>query len=159
MLSYKIKIPLTPKPKVSVRLTSKGQAWNPSAKGMAITRKLVQEQLKYGPLEGPLLVVVHYKIPLACSIKHKLRRAMHEYPHVSRPDGDNLDKFLFDALTGVCWTDDSQIVWLLRSKTRTQEDVGETSLYVEQIAFDQPNYFELTESLSKQIYVSYDDED
>ncbi len=153
MLSYKIRIPLTPKPKMSVRL-HRGQAWNPSASGMRATADLVRPQVKYGPLEGGLIVIVHYRIPLTVSIKHSLRRTMDGYPHVSRPDGDNLDKFLFDALTGICWKDDSQIVWLLRSKTRTKEAIGETCLFVSQIPFLQPDYFNLNEIISKNIYIT-----
>jgi hypothetical protein len=79
---------------------------------------------------------------------------MDGYPHTSRPDGDNLDKFLFDALTGVCWKDDSQIVWLLRSKTRTKESVGETCLFVSQIPFLCPDYFDLKDIISKNIYIT-----
>ena len=29
---------------------------------------------------------------------------------LNRPDGDNLEKLVWDALTGIVWADDSQIV-------------------------------------------------
>lgn len=35
---------------------------------------------------------------------------------VVRPDIDNLQKGIFDALNGVCWKDDSQIVEVLAQK-------------------------------------------
>lgn len=52
------------------------------------------------------------------------------YPHVKRPDGDNLEKYLNDSLNGVVWTDDSRIAWLLRSKTLTCAKEGATVLCV-----------------------------
>lgn len=53
--------------------------------------------------------------------------------HLNRPDGDNLEKFLNDALNTVLWGDDSQIVYTIRSKTIIDSKVGETLLIVHEL--------------------------
>ena len=54
------------------------------------------------PIEGPAVVWIdfYFKKPKSSKNKH----------HVVKPDNDNLQKSVFDALNGICWNDDSQIV-------------------------------------------------
>lgn len=91
-------------------------------------------------MSGPMLVIVHYRIPVPLSLPNRLRVLQHKFPHTKRPDGDNLEKFLNDALTGVIWSDDAQIAWLVRSKSLTDEKHGETIIYVRQLEEEVPNY-------------------
>ena len=53
-------------------------------------------------LEGPLWVITYFYIK-----KPKITK--NEYP-VTRPDLDNLQKSIWDAVNGIIWKDDSQIV-------------------------------------------------
>lgn len=154
MTSLKLIIPVTPKPKASVRLSARGGAYNPSATGMKLTRGLVQkfiqenpEKAQFLPLKGPLLAIVHYRIPAALKTTVPRRKKQHLLPHVARPDGDNLEKFLNDALNGLVWTDDSRISWLLRSKSITSAKTGETVLYISEVGNTPPDY----ESIINQI--------
>lgn len=75
-------------------------------------------------------------------------------PHTKRPDGDNLEKFVNDALTGVLWVDDSQIAYMVRSKTYTIAKHGHTTICVHELQSEAPHYTELltaiTENLPKE---------
>lgn len=61
-------------------------------------------------------------------------------PHIKKPDGDNLEKFLNDALNGILWSDDSRIAWLLRSKSLTDAKVGKTVIFVRELDNTYPDY-------------------
>jgi len=142
MSTFKITIPFTPKAKGSVR-TGKYGHYNPSCRGMSQTREYVKKQLseKNLPLmTGPLLAIVHYKIPVPLSLPGRKRRQQNYLPHVKKPDGDNLEKFLNDSLNGVVWDDDARIAWLVRSKSKTDAKEGETVVFVREIDDSVPDY-------------------
>lgn len=96
---------------------------------------------------GPLLVVVQYRIPAPLSLPEKKRRPLHLEAHTKRPDGDNLDKFLNDALTGVLWDDDARIAFLFRSKINTKERIGETELFVRELDPGKVSHFDVLNDL------------
>ena len=64
------------------------------------------------PFQGPLQVHVAGYWQWPKSISEKKRRTYGSHFFVSRPDGDNLAKLLGDALNGIVWRDDAQIVSL-----------------------------------------------
>lgn len=71
------------------------------------------------PLEGPLVVEINFifSIPRgwpAWKIDAAIRGAFH---HVSKPDCDNAAKLCLDAMCGVFFVDDRQIVSLAVTKT------------------------------------------
>lgn len=139
---YKIRIPGTPKAKGSVRVGRYGH-YNPSAKGMAQVRSYVQKKMaanKMPKLKGPLLVIVHYRIPAPVTLSVPKRKAQDLRPHIKRPDGDNLEKFLNDALNDVLWADDSQIAWLVRSKSITIQKQGDTTIFARELPDTAPDY-------------------
>jgi Holliday junction resolvase RusA-like endonuclease len=109
--------------------------------------QLLQNYPDHAPLKGPLLVIYHFRIPAPMSIRQCKRDAQRFFPHTKRPDGDNLEKFINDSLTGLVWNDDSQIVWMLRSKTLSEGKVGETIMTVIQLPDSPPNYTDLQEYL------------
>lgn len=161
MLSCKLVIPHTPKPKESVRI-GRYRTYNPSAKGMMRSREYVRSFLTDYALplmSGPLLVITHYRIPAALSSPERKRRPQHLVPHAKRPDGDNLEKFLNDALKGVIWDDDARISWLLRSKSVTKAREGETVLFVRELENSKPNYPLLLCDLLEHIRIESEDED
>jgi Holliday junction resolvase RusA-like endonuclease len=61
------------------------------------------------PLTCPLAVAMVFYLP-------RPQRCKREYPSV-RPDIDNYAKAILDALNGVMWADDGQIVQLTASKS------------------------------------------
>lgn len=109
-------------------------------------------------LVGPLLVIVHYRLPSPKSVGPKRRNHLHLFPHIIRPDGDNLEKYLNDALTGLIWGDDSRICWLIRSKTYTKEKEGSTIIFVKEIAEDIPNYAEIIADIVEHIKIEGTDD-
>ena len=143
-----------------MRLAS-GRAYNPSARGMHLVAEHVRQHFKDRPqplLKGPLLVIVHFVLPAPISQPETRRRKQNLLPHMKRPDGDNLEKYLNDALSGVVWNDDAQITWILRSKTITSEKQGYTIFYAEEIGIDEPNYDELLLSIRENIYIKKGEE-
>lgn len=68
------------------------------------------------PLEGPLEVIVaaFWLYPKSMSKKRRGQYGSHFY--TSRPDADNIIKLIGDALNGIVWRDDSQIVTLQVTK-------------------------------------------
>lgn len=158
MSSCKVTIPYTPKAKSSVRL-GKYSHYNPSARGMLKTREFVKSQLKgkYPLLSGPLLVIVHYRMPAPLSLPGKKRREQHLLPHVKRPDGDNLEKFLNDSLNGVIWDDDARIAWLVRSKSISEAKEGETIVFAREIDNAPPDYESIMEDITNHIKIGTND--
>src|ERR1700753_698484 len=126
----KIRIKISPKAKASVRLLRKGKTYNPQYKSMWLLKKHVKELLynTFNSLGGPLLVIMHHRLPSPKSLAPIRRLRKHLHLHFQRPDGDNLEKYLNDCLNDLIWKDDCQIAWMLRSKTITKKTTGETIL-------------------------------
>ena len=60
------------------------------------------------PLEGPLRLDVVAVFPRPSRLVWK-RKPMPREPHIVKPDRDNIDKAVMDALTGKLWVDDCQV--------------------------------------------------
>ena len=72
---------------------------------------LARNQYKGEPLEGPLMVSLHFYRPSAKVSKKELaRRYSGQEPPVVKPDLDNYIKSTLDGLTGIIWKDDNCIV-------------------------------------------------
>lgn len=63
-------------------------------------------------LEGPIKVAILAVWPWPASASAKKRAALGAQYRTSRPDADNVAKLICDALNGVCWGDDAQVVVL-----------------------------------------------
>ena len=109
--------------------------------------------MKFSLMTGPLLVIVHFRLPAPLSLPGRKRRLLHLLPHIKKPDGDNLEKFLNDSLNGVVWDDDSRITWLLRSKTSTHAREGETVIFVRQLENTEPDYQSIIDDIRENICV------
>lgn len=64
------------------------------------------------PLQGPLRVELEFCFPVPRSWGNWKREAALDgrIKHTVKPDRDNLEKNLKDALNGIVWVDDSQVV-------------------------------------------------
>lgn len=60
------------------------------------------------PLEGPLRIDVTFVFPRHSNKVWKTRE-MPRYPHIQKPDRDNLDKAVLDSLKGTIIVDDCQV--------------------------------------------------
>lgn len=70
------------------------------------------------PLEGPISLTLDFFFPVPVSWPAWRREAAlaQWVQHTSRPDGDNLTKLCMDALTGIFWRDDAQLVEIVAWK-------------------------------------------
>ncbi len=101
---------------------------------MKNTHDYVASQYLDEPLTGALIAIVKFAIPAPVTYSLEKRQSMDGLPFCKRPDIDNLKKFLFDAMNGVLWKDDSQVVVCLSSKIYTLEKTGHTVLYVQEFS-------------------------
>lgn len=72
-------------------------------------------------IDGPALVKIVAVFSRPQSMLWK-RRAMPRAPHTKRPDCENVGKAVLDALTGVAYRDDSQVVHLEIAKVIASGD-------------------------------------
>lgn len=64
------------------------------------------------PLRGPIKmsVIVYRGIPKSWTKKKKVAAMLDDIYPTTKPDIDNLLKGIMDALKGICWHDDAQVV-------------------------------------------------
>ena len=88
-----------------------------------ILRSLAVHQYSRPPMLGPLSVSLTFYRPVQKSISQseRERRLSNESKPVVKPDTDNYIKATLDALNGVLWHDDAQIV-----KITAEKRYGET---------------------------------
>ncbi len=73
------------------------------------TVRLAFETVYQGePLQGPLRCDISFIMPRPQAMIWK-KRPMPRVPHDKKPDRDNLDKSVMDALKGLAWNDDAQV--------------------------------------------------
>jgi Holliday junction resolvase RusA-like endonuclease len=64
---------------------------------------------------GPVTMAVVFYLPRPKALLTK-RHAAIDVPHVKKPDLDKTVRAAFDALSGIAWTDDSQVTDLIARK-------------------------------------------
>lgn len=87
--------------------TTKG-ASNGVAEFKAAIRLMAAQQRSGGLMSGPLRVDLEFVFPRQSSRVWK-SKPMPRYRKTTKPDRDNLDKLVMDALKGVLWIDDNQV--------------------------------------------------
>ncbi len=120
-------IPMKPVAKARPRLTRSGHVYTPkkttdAEKIVALyARKAIKE-----PLDGPVWMSVEFtfKMPKSWSKKKKeLAKTVEGTQYkCGRPDIDNLFKLIADALNGMAYHDDAQIVMLSALKRYGERD-------------------------------------
>ena len=132
----------TPRPGGSKTIgrTASGELFlrDAGGKGNAIWRRAVREAARHAMdgrpvLTGPLSLAVHFWLPRPKSHfgtgKHACRlKPGAPVSHVIAPDATKLLRSTEDALTGIVWVDDSQVVTQLATKNyqTTLTSVGAT---------------------------------
>lgn len=135
-----IELPFEPVAQGRPRLTTRGgyaHAYDPP-KSKAYKQKVrgyVHEQMhSKPPSEAPLIVVTSFYRPIPKSFSKKKREEAEArliLPQ-TKPDLDNYLKGLLDALNGVVWKDDNQIVALVACKLYSERP--RTEITVREIA-------------------------
>ena len=90
-----------------------------SAKGMRV-------------LEGPVDLDVTFVLPRPKALVWKTRE-MRRLHHAKKPDAENLLKALQDALTGICWRDDSQIAQVRVAKVIAGEELPHVEVEIKEL--------------------------
>ena len=114
---------IEPTPQLRPRVSSRGgyvRVYDPpKVKNFKnILRSLADDQYARPPLIGPLSVSLTFYRPVQKSISQseRERRLSNESKPVVKPDTDNYIKATLDALNGVLWHDDAQIVKIIGEK-------------------------------------------
>lgn len=119
MADFQLFVPGKPAPQGSKRHVGHGILVE-SSKALAPWRTTVAwhvaQEWKLAPLCGAVQVDLMFVLPRPRSTPKVTP------PAIKRPDADKLTRAIFDALTGVCWRDDSQIVDFHTSKRLAELD-------------------------------------
>lgn len=126
MSSLALSIPLAPKALARPRATVVGghvRIYEPSGNREAMwrLREAAEGQCGPEPFRGPLRVSLTAWMPLPKATAKYRRRTVRP---TKRPDLDNLVKLLLEAMHGLLWRDDAQIVELVASKRYALEEDG-----------------------------------
>ncbi len=118
-----ITIPGVMRGKQRARVTRRGAfatAYTPkeTVNAEAWVKRCAVDQIGSPCLTTALEVFIHITVPIAESWSKKRRAAAvaGEIKPTGKPDADNTQKLLFDALNGIIWKDDAQIVDIRFSK-------------------------------------------
>ncbi len=113
-------IPGEPVAKGRPRMTRQGRAYTP--KKTVNYETLIQECFAiaypgHQPITGPLGLKIdaHFTVPASWSLKKQRQAYDGQLRPTKKPDIDNVIKCM-DALNGIAWKDDSQIVTVIASK-------------------------------------------
>lgn len=104
--------------------------YDPSKKDKVAFIKTILNQLPKEPIYTPLRISIQFKFAHPKShlkTNGELRKSAPSL-HVSKPDIDNLVKFVLDALNGRLYKDDSQIVSLIAIKQYAETSCIEISV-------------------------------
>lgn len=69
----------------------------------------LKQACRNGPTTAPIALMCVFSFQMPKSWSKAKRTAMLGKPHESRPDLDNLVKFVSDAANGILWADDCQL--------------------------------------------------
>jgi Holliday junction resolvase RusA-like endonuclease len=94
---------------------SKGRVYNPQEKEMNAAEWELKFQAPKEYLEGPISLDVTFYMPMATTMSKRKKDHLIDQPHASRPDIDNLLKFLLDAAKCL-YKDDSQVSTVIARK-------------------------------------------
>jgi Holliday junction resolvase RusA-like endonuclease len=81
-------------------------------------------------LKAEIKVYLEYQMPIPASWSNVKRLKAIGKPHTSKPDADNLVKFVLDTFKNMLWTDDSKIYSLQAIKYYSETPL--TRIYIEE---------------------------
>lgn len=112
-----------PKAQPRARRSKSGGMYTPSTADewkTAIIDAAVRAGLTHRP-KGPVAVKIRFELPRP----KRLAFAKDPVPHVAKPDVDNLEKAVLDALTTAgAWLDDSQVYDIRSTKLYAERDAN-----------------------------------
>lgn len=122
--TFTIYIPGQPVAKGRARATRQGRMYTPgkTVEAENLVAVCAMQQIGQPVLLGPITVHVEFKclIPMSWSKKRQAQAEAGTLHPTGKPDIDNATKLAFDALNGIAWKDDAQIVSATISKRYDQ---------------------------------------
>ena len=88
-----------------------------------------------------LFVKAYYKIPKSASKKKKAAMLSEQIRPTKKPDGDNILKVVADALNGVCYKDDKNLVSM--SVEKFYSDMPRIEVVVQEVVTDENDSSEM----------------
>jgi len=84
----------------------KSKSWKQDVKAQVIAQMVADKRgaMLAAVHKGPVVLDLFFYMPRPVSLPQKYRH------HIKKPDRDNLEKSVKDALKGILWKDDSQVV-------------------------------------------------
>lgn len=117
---FEITIPGEPLAKKRPKFAKRGNfvsVYDPGKKESDAIRLIVQSQWPHKPIETPIELMIVFNMPIPASwSKKRKEHALKAAFHFSKPDLDNLLKFVADVLTGIVFIDDRQIYKITAEK-------------------------------------------
>lgn len=116
MIEFEIQLIGMPQPRPKARRIGPGiQIYTPNSGPIKAYKTIIAAAFKqvagesFGPFKGPLCLTIGF-------IFERPHARLKEEAHIIKPDLDNLAKGVMDALNGIAWHDDSQVVSLILNK-------------------------------------------
>lgn len=112
--------------KQRTRATRQGRVYTPSEtiNAEAFIRMIAAEAMQgRPPLDGPVILTLDIRVGVPRSFTKRRREAalLNEISPVTKPDLDNVVKLISDALNGITFRDDKQIVLLVAGKKYAEQ--------------------------------------
>jgi len=102
-----------PESKQRPRFGAKGKVYNPQRKKSLGYKwdaaKQMRSQSSERPLESPVCVNMIFHMPMPKTWSHKRKKQQLGKPMTSKPDVDNLMKWILDVLNGIAYQDDRYV--------------------------------------------------
>lgn len=129
MVTYSLNIKATPVPWAAHKGFGK-RAYNPRRAEREEVQWLLKDQWKMEPIKEALRLTFFFFLPLP-----KKERNKYDYMpcHTRKPDCTNLQKFMEDALKGIVFKDDSQVISVESHKYWTDKEEGMTKVIIQRI--------------------------
>lgn len=124
-------VPGEPVAKARPRMTKSGHTYTPKKTVVyenevrqACLSAMKDRNVAQWSEKQPLMVFITAKFKLPKSATKKDKQAVREYRKypVKKPDADNVAKAICDAINGIAYSDDSQVVYLSVKKFYTLEE-------------------------------------
>lgn len=119
-------IPVSPVAKGRPRATKTGRVYTPAKTKQYEEAVAAAAAVSWGVrpvLDGPLEMKIFFMMP-----RRKSDKGEDIIPHFQRPDLDNLEKALLDALNGIVFHDDAQVCLKRSAKMRAFTDSSDGTL-------------------------------
>lgn len=127
-----------PRPKLRPRLSQWGVYDCQTREKKSQRRELCQYSMIGNEKSGySVKSVFYFQVPKSWSKKKKAMALKGEVLHITKPDTDNLTKFLYDNMSGIIFPDDRQIVREIAEKRYAIE--AKTVVEIEEITTMEQN--------------------